>query len=155
MQHPGTVLQQMLILHLFTGCFIRATMILLDVYSQKQRVLWMIPDPLTMTIPLRMDEHGAIRMSDTRVTLDTVIARYHQGDSPEVIHEAFDVLPLNDIYAVIAYYLAHRDELDAYLQRREVEAERLRQEWEAKYPPKVTKAELLARLEARKNNQDN
>ena len=114
----------------------------------------MIPDPLTMTIPLRMDEHGAIRMSDTRVTLDTVIARYHQGDSPEVIHEAFDVLPLNDIYAVIAYYLAHRDELDAYLQRREVEAERLRQEWEAKYPPKVTKAELLARLEARKNDQD-
>ena len=109
----------------------------------------MIPDPL------RMDEHGTILMSGTRVTLDTVIARYHQGDSPEVIHEAFDVLPLNDIYAVIAYYLAHRDELDAYLQRREVEAERLRQEWEAKYPLKVTKAELLARLEARKNNQDN
>jgi uncharacterized protein (DUF433 family) len=115
----------------------------------------MIPDPLTMTIPLRMDEHGAIRVSGTRVTLDTVIARYHQGDSPEAIHEGFDVLPLHDIYAVIAYYLAHRDEFDAYLKRREEEAERLRQEWEAKYPPKVTKAELLARLEARKNNQGN
>lgn len=109
----------------------------------------MIPDPLTMTIPLRTDEHGAIRVSGTRVTLDTVIARYHQGDSPETIHEGFDVLPLNDIYAVIAYYLAHREELDAYLLRREEEAERLRQEWEAKYPPKVTKAELLARLAAK------
>jgi uncharacterized protein (DUF433 family) len=107
-----------------------------------------------MTIPLRADEHGAIRVSETRVTLDTVIARYHQGDSPEAIHEGFDVLPLNDIYAVIAYYLAHRDELDAYLQHRSEEAERIRQEWEAQYPPKVTKAELLARLEARKNNQD-
>jgi uncharacterized protein (DUF433 family) len=95
----------------------------------------MIPDPLTMTIPLRMDEHGAICISGTRVTLDTVIARYQQGDSPEAIHEGFDVLPLNDIYAVIAYYLAHRDELDAYLQRRDEEAERIRREVEANYTP--------------------
>lgn len=56
------------------------------------------------------------------MTLDTVIACYHQGDSPEAIHEGFDVLPLNDIYAVIAYYLAYHDE-------------RLRQEWEARYIP--------------------
>jgi uncharacterized protein (DUF433 family) len=115
----------------------------------------MVALPETVTLPLKMDEHGAIRVSGTRVTLVTVIARYHQGDSPESIHEGFDVLPLNDIYAVIAYYLAHRAELDAYLKRREEDAERLRQEWEAKYPPKVTKAELLARLEAHKNNQDN
>lgn len=93
----------------------------------------MIPDPVTMTVPLRTDENGAIRVSGTRVTLDTIIARYHQGDSPEAIKEGFDTLPLNDIYAVIAYYLAHRDELDAYLQRREVEAERIRQEVEANY----------------------
>src|SRR5690606_18299215 len=88
-------------------------------------------DPL----PLKMDEHGVIRVSGTRVTLDTVIACYHQGDSPEAIHEGFDVLPLNDIYAVIAHYLAHRDELDAYLKRGQKEAERLRQEWEASYTP--------------------
>jgi uncharacterized protein (DUF433 family) len=120
----------------------------------RKRLGRMIPDPLTMIIPLHMDEHGAIRVSGTRVTLDTVIARYHQGDSPEAIHESFDVLPLNDIYAVIAYYLAHRDEMDVYLQRREADAARIRQEWEAKYPPKITKAELLQRLEARKNEQD-
>jgi len=88
-------------------------------------------DPL----PLKMDEHGVIRVSGTRVTLDTVIACYHQGDSPEAIHESFDVLPLKDIYAVIAYYLAHRDELDAYLERGREEAERLRQQWEASYTP--------------------
>ena len=110
----------------------------------------MIPDPLTMTIPLRTDEHGVIRVSGTRVTLATVITRHNEGDTPETIHEGFDVLPLNDIYAVIAYYLAHREELDAYLQHNEEEAERQRQEWEAKYPPKVSKAELLARLETKK-----
>jgi uncharacterized protein (DUF433 family) len=95
----------------------------------------MIALPETVTLPLKMDKHGAIRVSGTRVTLDTVIACYHQGDSPEAIHEGFDVLPLNDIYAVIAYYLAHRDELDAYLKRGQEEAERLRQEWEASYTP--------------------
>jgi hypothetical protein len=95
----------------------------------------MIPDPLTMIIPLRTDENGAIRVSGTSVTLDTVIARYHQGDSPETIHEGFDVIPLNN--------LQRRDEVGA----------KLRQEWETKYPPKVTKDELLARMEARKNKQ--
>jgi hypothetical protein len=69
------------------------------------------------------------------VTLDTVIAHYHQGDSLEAIHEGFDVLPLNDIYAVIAYYLAHCNELDAYLQRRKEEAERIRLEVEANKNP--------------------
>jgi uncharacterized protein (DUF433 family) len=91
--------------------------------------------PETDPLPLKMDEHGVIRVSGTRVTLDTVIACYHQGDSPEAIHEGFDVLPLKDIYAVIAYYLAHHDELDAYLRRGRDEAERLRQEWEASYTP--------------------
>jgi uncharacterized protein (DUF433 family) len=95
----------------------------------------MIALPETVSLPLKMDEHGAIRVSDTRVTLDTVIARYLQGDSPEAIHDGFDVLPLNDIYAVIAYYLANRDELDAYLQRRDEEAERIRLEVEAGYTP--------------------
>lgn len=95
----------------------------------------MIALPETVTLPLKMDEHGGIRVSGTRVTLDTVIARYHQGDSPEAIHEGFEVLPLNDIYAVIAYYLAHRDELDTYLQRREEDAERIRLEVEANYTP--------------------
>jgi uncharacterized protein (DUF433 family) len=95
----------------------------------------MIALPETVALPLKMDEHGTIRVSGTRVTLDTVIACYHQGDSPEAIHEGFDVLPLNDIYAVIAYYLAHRDELDAYLKRGQEESERLRQEWEASYTP--------------------
>jgi uncharacterized protein (DUF433 family) len=88
-----------------------------------------------MTIPLQADENGTIRVSGTRVTLDTVIARYHQGDTPEAIHEGFDVLPITDIYAVIAYYLGHRDELDAYLKRRQNEADRIRQEIEANYTP--------------------
>ena len=114
----------------------------------------MISSPPTMTVPLQTDEHGAIRVSGTRITLDVIITRFKEGATPVEIHESFDVLPINDIYAVIAYYLAHRNELDAYIQRREEEGERLRQEWEAKYPPKVTRAELERRMAARKGDQD-
>ena len=95
----------------------------------------MIPDPLTMTIPLHMDERGTVRVSGTRVTLDTIIGFYRQGHSPEQLHDAFPTIPLGDIYAVVSYYLAHQDELDAYLKQREEEAERLRQEIEANYTP--------------------
>jgi uncharacterized protein (DUF433 family) len=95
----------------------------------------MIPDPVTITVPLRMDEHGAIRIGETRVTLDSIIHYYLQGESPEDLHESFPTISLTDIYAVIAYYLAHRDELDAYLKRREEEAERIRQQVESTYTP--------------------
>jgi uncharacterized protein (DUF433 family) len=95
----------------------------------------MIPNPLTMMIPLKIGDDGTIRVNNTRVTLDTIIARYHQGDNPEEIHEGFSTVPINDIYAIIAYYLAHRDELDDYLKRQEEEAERIRQKIEASYTP--------------------
>lgn len=109
---------------------------------------YMIALPETVALPLKMDEHGAIRVSGTRVTLDTLIAFYRQGETPEDLHEGFPTVPLADIYAVIAYYLAHEAEIDDYLKRREEEAERIRQEWEARNPP-PTKADLLARLNVR------
>jgi hypothetical protein len=37
------------------------------------------------------------------------------------------------VYAVIAYYLSHRDEVDEYIQQVEREDERIRQEVEASY----------------------
>jgi len=113
----------------------------------------MIDLPDMVRLPLKMDERGTIHISDTRVTLDTLIARYQQGDTPEAIHDGFPTVPLTDIYAVVAYYLAHRDEVDAYLKKRDKEGEHIRQEWEARNPT-PSKAELLARLESRKR-QDN
>ncbi|MCI0712530.1 MAG: DUF433 domain-containing protein [Chloroflexi bacterium] len=91
--------------------------------------------PETVILPLKMDDHGSIRVSNTRVTLDSLIASYHQGATPEEIHENFDVVPLTDVYAVIAYYLANRDTLDEYLRQRDEEGKRIRKEWEARYTP--------------------
>lgn len=95
----------------------------------------MVSLPETVTLPLKMDDHGSIRVSNSRVTLDSLIASYHQGATPEEIHESFDVVPLTDVYAVIAYYLANRATLDEYLRQRQEEGERIRQEWEARYTP--------------------
>jgi uncharacterized protein (DUF433 family) len=108
----------------------------------------------TMTIPLRTDERGTIYVSNTRVTLDSIVNFHLQGESPEDLHKGFPTIPLGDIYAVIAYYLSHRAEVDIYLQRRNDEAERIRQEIEASYPPKVTRADLQGRLEAQQGKSD-
>jgi len=112
----------------------------------------MIPTPPTMLVPLQADEHGAIRVSGTRVTLDALIGYYQQGESPEDLHQGFPTLPLTDIYAVISYYLAHRDELDTYLKRRDEEAERIRQEIEANYTPEqmARHERLRQRIEAKR-----
>lgn len=101
----------------------------------------MIDLPDTVALPLTLDEHGTVRVRDTRVTLDTILACYHQGDTPEGIHTGFPTVAVADIYAIIAYYLAHQAEVDAYLKRQAAEAERLRETIEANYPP-----ELRARL---------
>jgi uncharacterized protein (DUF433 family) len=115
----------------------------------------MIELPETVVLPLSRDASGVILVSSTRVTLDTIIARYHQGDTPEAIHEGFPTVPLTDIYAVIAYYLAHQAEVDAYIARRDAERERLRQEIEASYTPEQKARTAYFRELIEKKRQEN
>jgi uncharacterized protein (DUF433 family) len=105
----------------------------------------MIPTPSILELPFQTYENGLIRVSGTRVTLSSLIAAYQQGQNPESIHSSFPTVPLADIYAIIAYYLHHQTELEAYLQQQDTEGQRIRAEWEAKHPP-ITREELVARL---------
>lgn len=93
----------------------------------------MINLPENVALPMKADKNGDIRISGTRVTLDSIINYYTQGESPEDLHEGFPTVPLSDIYAIIGYYLAHRDEVDVYLKEREEEASRIQQEVESNY----------------------
>ena len=97
------------------------------------------------TVPLRTDEHGVLRVGDTRVRLDTVITAWKLGHSPEEIVESFDVLDLADVYAVISYYLNHRDEVERYLERNRGQADTLRTKLEARFPQADIRERLLAR----------
>ncbi len=101
----------------------------------------------TDPIPLRVDEHGVIRVGDSQVLLDIVIREFNNGAEPEGIAQGYPTLNLADVYGVIGYYLRHRKEIDDYVQGRRQEAEKLRQEIEAKQP---NRAELRAKLLARK-----
>jgi hypothetical protein len=68
--------------------------------------------------------------------------------TPEDMVRAYDTLGLADVYAVIAYYLRHRDNVGAYLKRRAEETEALRAQIEAEHP-RISREELLARRSAR------
>jgi uncharacterized protein (DUF433 family) len=67
--------------------------------------------------PLRRDEHGVVRVGDTRVTLEVVVGAFRKGAAAEEIVARYDVLALPDVYATLAFYLRHQVEVDAYLAR--------------------------------------
>jgi len=96
-------------------------------------------------IPLVADADGVVRVANTRITLDTVIAAFREGATPETIAQQYPSLALADVYAVIGYYLNHRPEVHSYLQQREQAATRIRQENEARFDPDGVRARLLAR----------
>ena len=104
----------------------------------------------TDLLPLRVDEGGAVRIGNSRISLDLVVEQYENGMTPEDTVRAYDTLVLADVHAVIAYYLRHRHEVRAYLERREAEAEALRAKIEAGRP-RVSREELLARRSVRDN----
>lgn len=102
------------------------------------------------TAPITIDKDGAARVGGTRVLLDRVIHAFHNGDTPEQIVDSYDTLSLADVYAVIAYYLNHRQEVDAYMRQREQEAAALRHDIEARQPQMAALRErLLARQKAK------
>lgn len=68
---------------------------------------------------VRVDEHGVLRVGNTRVLFDSVVAAFEQGHSPETIQQQFPDLSLEEVYGACTYYLAHHDEVQAYLKRQE------------------------------------
>jgi uncharacterized protein (DUF433 family) len=99
--------------------------------------------------PLREDAAGALRVGDSRVLLELVIRAFQDGATPETIVQRYSTLALADAYAVIAYYLRHRSEVEAYLTRREQAAEEVRRRVETQ---QGDMSEVRARLLARRQS---
>lgn len=51
----------------------------------------------------------------SRVSLDSIVYAFHQGQTPESTAQSFPALSLEQVYGAITFYLANRDEIDAYL----------------------------------------
>jgi uncharacterized protein (DUF433 family) len=64
---------------------------------------------------VRPDDHGVLRVGDTRVMLDSVVAAFHLGHSAETIAQQYPALQLEEVYGAIAYYLANQADVDQYL----------------------------------------
>lgn len=106
----------------------------------------MLATPTAIDVPLRIDGHGKIRVGDTRILLELVIHAFQQGESAEGIVDSYPTLKLADVYVVLAYYLTHRAEIDAYLRQADAAADRIQREIEAGYSPDTLA--LRARLRA-------
>lgn len=68
----------------------------------------------------------AYRVAGTRVSLDSVVINWLNGESPESITENFDSLTLEQVYGALAFYLGNREEVDEYLRQGEIEFDQLR-----------------------------
>lgn len=99
--------------------------------------------------PLYEANDGVVRVAGTRIPLERIVRAFLAGSTPEQIAHDYDVLSIEDVYAVVNYYLHHRPEVDAYLADAERDATRIRGEIEQRHDPAGIRARLLARRSAK------
>lgn len=81
----------------------------------------------TQELPLTVTADGTIKISGSRVSLDSVIFNYRQGATVEKVAMRFQGRRLADIHSCIAYFLNHQEEVNKYLADREQSAVDLRE----------------------------
>ena len=85
---------------------------------------------MTQTVPLTRGEDGVLRVTGSRVTLDSIVAQFKSGATAEQIQEDFPSVTLNDIYSLIAYYLQQSPAVEDYLREQSQAAKEVRRELE-------------------------
>jgi uncharacterized protein (DUF433 family) len=99
----------------------------------------------TTTVPLSQDKAGVLRVTGTRVSLDSVIYAFSEGATPEEIAQQYPTVDLKDVYAVVSYYLQNQAEVESYLDKRRAERHELKKEIESRFDPHGIRERLLAR----------
>jgi uncharacterized protein (DUF433 family) len=98
----------------------------------------------TIPKPVRSVE-GVLKVADTRISLDTVVYHFNNGEDVAEIQDQYDSMSLAQVHSAIAYYLHNKTEVDRYLAKREIERAKIKREIQAEFPPRVTREMLLAR----------
>ena len=62
-------------------------------------------------------QHDIYRITGTRISLDSIVYAWQAGQSAETIAQSFQTLTLEQVYGAITFYLAHREEINRYLQQ--------------------------------------
>jgi uncharacterized protein (DUF433 family) len=108
----------------------------------------------TIVLPLTLTEDGTIRITGTRVSLDSVVHEYNQGATPEEIAVSFPALRIEDIYAAITYYLNNHEQVEEYLRQQEVDAEAIRRRIESAPDYQLKMQDLRARIQKRRASKE-
>jgi len=98
-----------------------------------------------LPVPLYRDSDGIMRVVGSRVPLDVLVDDYRDGASAEDLSASYPTLRLEDIHAVLSYYLRHREALQPYLLEQKVQAEVKRREVLRRWPQAGLRERLLAR----------
>ena len=56
--------------------------------------------------------NGGYYVAGTRVSLDSLVCSFRDGDAAETIWRNFPSLTLEQVYGAIAFYLSNRDQVD-------------------------------------------
>jgi len=99
----------------------------------------------TERVPIQTDSDGVIHVGGTRVTLDTLVTAFETGATAEEIVQQYPSVALADVYSVIAYYLRHQSEIQAYLTQRQQHAAHVREQNERQFDPSGVRTRLVAR----------
>jgi uncharacterized protein (DUF433 family) len=70
---------------------------------------------------------GAYYVRGSRVSLDSIVSGFRNGDSPETIRDNFATLHLEQVYGAITFYLRNQAEIDAYVEAGRAAFEEARQ----------------------------
>lgn len=74
------------------------------------------------------ERSGGYYVRGIRITLDSLVYAFKNGQTAESIAQSFPFLTLEQVYGAIAFYLANRSLIDEYLEKDEIEFERMRRE---------------------------
>jgi uncharacterized protein (DUF433 family) len=102
-----------------------------------------------MTVPLTQLEDDSIRITGSRVPIDTILHHYNLGSTPEQIAWKFQGLRAADLYVVIAYYLTNREQFDRYMREQEALEEAYWRKLEADPEYQRERREFREKLKAR------
>ena len=90
----------------------------------------------------------AYRIAGTRISLDSVIYAWRQGESADGIVDCYPSLTQEQVHGALAFYLANQAEIDEYLRQGEEDFERMRQK--SQEDMRQNRPELYQKLQAAK-----
>ena len=73
-------------------------------------------------------------LEGTRISLDSVVYSFLNGESPESIAQNFPLLSLEQVYGAITFYLANQELVNEYLKEGEAEFRQLQELYKERSP---------------------